>query len=57
MVTTEQNTRSAASSDDDEFALRVEGLKVYYGTPRGMVKAVDDVSFTLRQGERFALVG
>ena len=57
MVTTEQNTRSAVSSNDDEFALRVEGLKVYYGTSRGMVKAVDDVSFNLRQGERFALVG
>ena len=57
MVTTEQETRSSSASADEEFALRVEDLKVYYGTPRGTVKAVDGVSFNLKQGERFALVG
>ena len=37
--------------------LRVEDLKVYFRTPRGPVKAVDGVSFALREGERFGLVG
>ena len=57
MVTAEQETSVAAKSDDNEYALRVEDLRVYYGTPRGTVKAVDGVSFNLKQGERFALVG
>ena len=41
----------------DVDSLVVEGLSVYYETESGTVKAVDDVSFTLKQGERFALVG
>lgn len=37
--------------------LEVNGLRVYYQTPRGPVKAVDGVSFTLDEHERFGLVG
>jgi len=37
--------------------LRVEGLCVSYDHPRGAVRAVDDVSFTLRAHERFGLAG
>ena len=47
----------ATSANGQDHALRLEDLKVYYGTPRGTVKAVDGVSFSLKQGERFALVG
>ena len=41
----------------DVDALVVDGFSVYYETDSGTVKACDDVTFTLKQGERFALVG
>ncbi len=37
--------------------LEVRNLKMYYSTKAGVVKAVDDVSFTLNQGESMGLVG
>ena len=37
--------------------LQVEKLRVYYQTLAGPVRAVEDVSFTLKKGERFGLVG
>jgi peptide/nickel transport system ATP-binding protein len=37
--------------------LRVEHLRVSYDHPRGAVRAVDDVSFTLQAHERFGLAG
>ena len=40
-----------------ETVLQVEDLRVYYDTPAGPVKAVEDLSFALRKGERFGLVG
>ena len=37
--------------------LEVRDLKVYYGTARGPVRAVDGVSFDVGRDERFGLVG
>ena len=37
--------------------LEVEGLRTWFFTRRGVVRAVDDVSFTLREGETLAIVG
>jgi len=38
-------------------ALRVEGLRTWFFTGRGVVKAVDGVSFAVEQGKVLALVG
>lgn len=37
--------------------LRVEHLKQYFGKNKDIIKAVDDVSFSVHKGEVFALVG
>ncbi|HBK60365.1 MAG TPA: peptide ABC transporter ATP-binding protein [Firmicutes bacterium] len=42
---------------DSERILTVLNLKTYFGTPEGVVRAVDDVSFHLDRGEVLALVG
>jgi peptide/nickel transport system ATP-binding protein len=41
----------------NDAVLRVEGLRVSYDHPLGVVRAVDDVSFSLRPRERFGLAG
>jgi len=40
-----------------DVVLQVRNLQVNYATPRGPVKAVNDVSFDLRKGEILGLVG
>jgi oligopeptide/dipeptide ABC transporter ATP-binding protein len=55
---------TAGSADSDDVLLRVENLVKYFpirGTgffkPREQVHAVDNVSFTVRRGETFGIVG
>ncbi len=58
MTTAEVSPTAAVNVDiHSENVLEVENLKVYYDTDAGHVKAVDDVSFTLKRGERMGLVG
>lgn len=42
---------------DRQEILRVENLKTYFKTPGGMLHAVDDVSFSIKQGETLGVVG
>jgi len=41
----------------DQLVLSVKNLKLYYRTRKGIVKAVDNVSFDLKRGETIAIVG
>lgn len=40
-----------------ESLLAVEQLQVHFTTRRGIVRAVDEVSFAINRGERFGLIG
>jgi len=41
----------------NEIVLSVKGLRTYFDTDEGLVRAVDDISFDIRKGEIFSLVG
>jgi peptide/nickel transport system ATP-binding protein len=47
----------ARPSGNNGSLLQVNDLRVYYHTPRGPVKAVDSVSFSLEPNSRLGLVG
>ena len=46
-----------AASQSSGPVLEVERLQTFFFTRAGMLKAVDDVSFSLERGETLALVG
>lgn len=41
----------------DDITLRVEGLKAFYTSKKGLIKAVNDVTFNIRKGESVGLFG
>lgn len=43
--------------DEKKELLRVEHLKKYFPTSRGMLLAVDDITFSLKAGETLGVVG
>ena len=46
-----------APAPPPDLVMSVKNLKVWYGTARGAVRAVDGVSFDIRRGETLGLVG
>ena len=42
---------------EQKALLEVKGLKKYFSTPRGMLHAVDDVTFTINNGQTLGVVG
>ncbi len=47
----------AGIQEDPDVLLRVEHLKQYFMSGAGVTKAVDDISFFIKKGEVFGLVG
>ncbi len=40
-----------------DILLEVKNLKTYLDTPRGVLRAVDNISFSIKKGKTFAIVG
>jgi peptide/nickel transport system ATP-binding protein len=49
--------REVINMQEKKEMLKVEGLKKYFQTPSGMLHAVDDVNFSVREGETLGIVG
>ncbi len=52
-----EEKRNEQTTAGDEVLLEVRGLKTYFFTEDGVVKAVDGVDFNVRKGEIVAIVG
>ena len=65
MTTMPEAAAASAASQNDDIILEVKNLKMYFPVgggflsrkPVGYVKAVDDISFTVKRGETLGLVG
>ena len=43
------------STNDKKKLVEVKNLKQYFGTKKNVVKAIDDISFDIVEGETFGL--
>ncbi len=50
-------TQAAARAGAGELLLQLTDVSTHFRTPRGLVRAVDGVSFDLRRGEALGIVG
>jgi peptide/nickel transport system ATP-binding protein len=55
--TVEQLQQPERSHESDGVLLDVKDLRTYFRTPRGVVRAVDGVSFDLDRGKTIGIVG
>jgi peptide/nickel transport system ATP-binding protein len=45
------------TAEDTDITLRVENLKAFYTSKKGLVRGVNDISFEIRKGESVGLFG
>ena len=45
------------TTEENKLTLKVEGLKAFYTSKKGLVRAVDDISFEIKEGESVGLFG
>ncbi len=57
MLLAEQAGEAPGAPPPGEIVLDVQSLRTEFRTPLGMLRAVDDVSFTVRRGETLCVVG
>lgn len=57
MTTVEKKTTTMTTERSEEFLVDVKNLTTYFYTEFGIVKAVEKVSFHIKKGEIFGLVG
>ena len=64
LINSEPKGRPDPASDDDAILIKVEHLKVWFPIQKGIlrrivdhVKAVDDISFTIKKGHTLGIVG
>src|SRR5690554_1414100 len=47
----------ATAADQAESLIRVDDLRTFFHTDDGVVKAVDDISFDIKEGQTLGIVG